>query len=222
MAPPKIITPEKFYDVRAARAEGWEIATGDDGVFRLKPIDATAPAPACADAKRIAFAGDDDVWEHVTAKAWAGSPNHDGALQFIERFAPEEFLAMRNDALLTASASYRVAERQRFFDNEKAVIAILDGNALLKAAAATAYNDLILELHNRRIDVGAKPKQFEAHHENMVAREAFLLALHDTKDPDHATTLCRRRMLLTATPHDFFGQMLPQPQQEMDDTPTLH
>lgn len=209
--------PDKAHDRKAAIAEGWTISTRDDGGFEIQRLDDPEEWPGFDPEKGRVFETDEQVWEHVIARAWAGSPNHKAALAFIETHAPTEYAAMGIEDLKTSSVVWRQQEAARFRVIEAEVRDLVDKDFHLKSAATTVFAGVLEDLHRRRTEMRAKVRNFEAHHEDMVAREAFLIALHDTRDPEKAGEHARRRMLLTATPHEFFGPKIPAA--EADDTP---
>lgn len=198
--------PERHYDAKVATAEGWTLCASS-GALCLEALPGRG------------FASDEDAWEHVTAKAWSGSPVHKKALDLIEQHSPEAFARMGIVELRDAASSYRRVEKERFNAVLLSIHDRIAADPVLKSGAEALYADIGIELHQRIVECGAVVKDFEAHHERMVMREALLIALHDTQDLEHAGTLVRRRMLLTATPHDFFGQMVPQPDLEEQPQP---
>lgn len=195
--------PDRHYDAKTATAEGWTLSA-DSGALRIGHVPGQA------------FASDEQACEHVTDCAWARSDNHMKALGLIEHCSPAAFADMGIEALREASIAYRGVEKDRYKAILLEVHERLTADPALKVAAEKLYNDIALELHHRIVRLDAKVKDFEAHHERMVAREALLIAIHDTQDLELAGVLARRRMLLTATPHDFFGQMVTQPDQVPD------
>ncbi|MEP3666048.1 MAG: hypothetical protein ABJN42_04850 [Roseibium sp.] len=116
------------------------------------------------------------------------------------------------ELLQEAASNYRAEERVRFREGtvdgysaiEREVRADFAADPEYRDAANQVLNDIFLELHHRRIEGGLPVKQFEAHHEDQVCREALLIMLAETKDPRLSGDFVRRRMCLTATAEEFF------------------
>lgn len=214
------IDQTKYYREKDAIKEGWFISAADDG-FQLQRIDDPAEWPGFNPEKVKPFETDDAVFEHVVARAWAGSPNHRSALDFLSRVAPAEYSRTGDEALKTASVLYRRAEEERFQAEFPALRDKMASDPDLKFSLSEAYLDLAADLDRKH---AATPglKSYEAHHANSVAQEAFLLGYLDSGTPEGALDAARRRMLLTATPHEFYRDALAEPAKDNEaDAPSL-
>lgn len=76
------------FDNDRADEEGWavfhSIGTDDAGEFRIERYDEAS-----------AFPDDEAAWRHVARKAREGSDYHAAALQFIQRYNPDEWLRIK-------------------------------------------------------------------------------------------------------------------------------
>lgn len=208
------IDQTKFYKEKDAIAEGWVISSADDG-FQLQRLDDPEEWPGFDPEKAKPFETDEAVFEHVVARAWAGSENHRSALNFLERAAPEEYARTGDLALQMASTRYREAEEARIAEHGAWIWAEMQADPALKARLQDAYAHLDEDMNCQH---ASRPglKSFEAHHANAVAREAFLLGYMDTRTPEGALDAARRRMLITVTPHEFYREALAEPEKDLD------
>jgi hypothetical protein len=110
-----------------------------------------------------------------------------------------------------AAIDYREAEKAAYNADrkdgssavERAVTEHIAQDPEIEGRTKKVLNDIYLELHHRRIEQ-KDVKNFEAHHENEVAREALMIAVAETGDPEASGDAVRRRMLLTATAEEFY------------------
>lgn len=220
MATPREDRPDqtKFYKEKDAIAEGWMISSADEG-FQMQKLDAPEEWPGFDKANGRVFETDQEVYEHVVARAWAGSKNHRDALNFLKTAAPEEYARTGDEKLQDASYRYRQEESARSKENAERVRSETDADPDLEQALQAAFVDLMddVDKANR-----ARPglKDFEGHHAIQVAREAFMAGYLDTGTAEGALDAARRRMLITATPHEFYREALAEPEKDPD-SPSL-
>lgn len=129
------------------------------------------------------------------------------------------------DAISEAAIDYRTDEKQKINADriagvsavERAVQGLIAADATIEERAKRVLNDIFLELHHRRVEQ-KEVKNFEARHENEVAREALLIAISETGEPEEAGDMVRRRMLLTMTAEEFYD-IQPAPATDPDGFP---
>lgn len=187
------------YNERAAIAEGWIIAQAETGL-RIKRLENTP-----------AFDADEQVWEHVVAQAWAGSPTHRRALELIEAEAPDAFVEMGVPALIEASRAQREAEKARYEAVLPATRERLAADPAFVEEVRHLLDDILREHRARQASVGARPTGYEYAHFTLVSREAVIVALHDAETVEAAREQVRRRFCLSATPHEVFGTAAGRP-----------